>query len=176
MGRKRETFWYALKVFYNRVEPIRKIFKDARYDTYIPMIVEEEYCGNGLDYKEKPAVASLLFVCCPRKFLLDVKKEFNDMFLYYTKPGENLPAIIDDREMEIFRKATELAGMGAEYLGSDTAKYCVGDKVRVTAGIYEGLEGYIKRIKHARKFIVSIEGVAVVALTGIHPQYLEKIE
>ncbi|HCZ22209.1 MAG TPA: transcriptional regulator, partial [Rikenellaceae bacterium] len=57
-----------------------------------------------------------------------------------------------------------------------TAKYCVGDKVRVTAGIYEGLEGYIKRIKHARKFIVSIEGVAVVALTGIHPQYLEKIE
>ncbi len=111
-----------------------------------------------------------------RKFLREFKNGHNDDFLYYSEPGENTPAPISDREMEIFRKATELAGTGAEYLGSDTWKYCVGDKVRVTEGLYKGLEGYIKRIKHARKLIVSIEGVAVVAISGIHPQYLEKIE
>lgn len=176
MGRHRETFWYALKVFYNRVEPLRKALKEARYDTYVPMTVEEKYDDGRLKYIQKPIISSLMFVCCTEKFLREFKNGHNDDFLYYSEPGENTPAPISDRDMEIFRKATELAGTGAEYLGSDTWKYCVGDKVRVTEGLYKGLEGYIKRIKHARKLIVSIEGVAVVAISGIHPQYLEKIE
>ena len=176
MGRHRETFWYALKVFYNRVEPLRKALKEARYDTYVPMTVVEKYDDGRLKYIQKPIVSSLMFVCCTEKFLREFKNAHSDDFLYYSEPGENTPAPISDREMEIFRKATELAGTGAEYLGSDTCKYCVGDRVRVTEGLYKGLEGYIKRIKHARKLIVSIEGVAVVAISGIHPQYLEKIE
>lgn len=176
MGRQRETFWYALKVFYNRVGPIKEAFKNARYDTYVPVTVVEEFGKSGLEYRQKPIVSSLIFVYCTEKFLKAFKNEHNDEFLYYSEPGSNTPARIPDREMKIFRKATELAGTGAEYLGSDTWKYCVGDKVRVTEGLYKGLEGHIKRIKHARKFIVSIEGVAVVAISGIHPRYLEKIE
>ena len=46
----------------------------------------------------------------------------------------------------------------------------------VTDGLYKGAEGYVKRIRHARKVLVAIQGVAVVALSNIHPQYLQKIE
>ena len=63
----------------------------------------------------------------------------------------------------------------AIYLGNDTARLCKGDRVRVTEGLYKGAEGYVKRIRHARKVLVAIQGVAVVALSNIHPQFLEKI-
>ena len=52
----------------------------------------------------------------------------------------------------------------------------MGDRFKVTEGIYQGLEGYVKRIKHARKFIVCIEGVVAVAISSIHPKFLERIE
>lgn len=175
MARPRETYWYALKVFYNRVEALRAEFRRARYDTYVPMVVTEKFeCGE-LRYMEKPAVASLLFVRCSERFLVRFKREHNDEFLFYSAAGDNRPGRIDDVEMNIFMVATSLAGSDAEYLGSDTSEWCVGDRFRVTDGIYKGLEGYVKRIRHARKFIVSIEGIAAVAVSAIHPKYLERL-
>lgn len=176
MARPRETYWFALKVFYNRVEKIKADFKAARYETYIPMTVIEKFQKGELEYIEKPVVASLLFVRCSESFLVRYKRENSDEFLYYSSPGNNKPARIRDREMEIFRQATMLAGSGAEYLGSETSRWCIGDRFKVTQGLYSGLEGYVKRIKHARKFIVCIEGVAAVSISSIHPKFLERIE
>ena len=176
MARPRETYWFALKVFYNKVEKVKADFKAARYETYVPMTVIEKFQKGELEYIEKPVVASLLFVRCSEKFLQGYKRENNDEFLYYTAPGDNKPARIKDREMDIFRQATMLAGSGAEYLGSETSRWCIGDRFKVTQGLYSGLEGYVKRIKHARKFIVCIEGVAAVSISSIHPKFLERIE
>ena len=50
-----------------------------------------------------------------------------------------------------------------------------GERVRVTGGLYEGAEGYIKKVRSDRKLIVEIRGVAVVAVSYIEPQYLEKL-
>ena len=82
MGRHRETFWYALKVFYNRVEPLRKALKEARYDTYVPMTVVEKYDDGRLKYIQKPIVSSLMFVCCTEKFLREFKNAHSDDLLY----------------------------------------------------------------------------------------------
>ena len=122
MARPRETYWFALKVFYNRVEKIKADFKAARYETYVPMTVIEKFQKGELEYIEKPVVASLLFVRCSESFLVRYKRENSDEFLYYSSPGNNKPARIRDREMEIFRQATMLAGSGAEYLGSETSR------------------------------------------------------
>ncbi len=52
----------------------------------------------------------------------------------------------------------------------------MGQKVRVINGIYKGAEGYIKRIKKDRKLIVAVSGVAVVAVSYIPQEFLEKID
>ena len=67
------------------------------------------------------------------------------------------------------------AGRNVKYFGADAPEYHTGDRVRVIDGIYKGAEGYIKRIKKDRKLVVSVTGVAVVAVSYIHPDYLEKI-
>ena len=43
MARPREKYWYALKVFYNRVDKLREDFKAARYDTFVPMTLASIY-------------------------------------------------------------------------------------------------------------------------------------
>ena len=68
------------------------------------------------------------------------------------------------------------AGRNVKYFGADAPEYHTGDRVRVTDGIYKGAEGYIKRIKKDRKLIVSVTGVAVVAVSYIHPDFLEKVD
>ena len=178
MGEDKEAYWYALKVFYNKVGPLKEAFDELHIETYLPTTVEEQFDQGALRYKEKPLIASLLFVKCPEKELLQFKKDHDGQFMFYRDlaSGEYKPGRIDEREMDSFRLATTIGGPDMTYLGRDGEVLCTGDKVRVTGGIYAGTEGYIKRIKHDRKVLVRIQGVAVVMLSNIHPKYLEKIE
>ena len=172
-----ESYWYALKVFYSKAPLVQEDFRKAGFDTYLPTMIEEHFEAGELRYVEKPLVASLLFVHCPESFLETYKRGHDHQMMWYADLETKRPGRIDDREMAIFRAATTIAGSdpGAIYLGSDTARLCTGDRVRVTDGLYKGAEGYVKRIRHARKVLVCIQGVAVVALSNIHPDYLEKI-
>ena len=171
MARPREKYWYALKVFYNRVDRLRDVFKDARYETFVPMIQTKE----GARIVQKPLIPSLLFVFCPAPFLETLKREKWDVFMYYKGTDGKGPGAISDHDMEVFKLATSAAAVGAEFLGTETEKYMVGDKVRVTDGPYKGYEGYVRRIKHDRKLLVCVQGVAVVAFPNVGIENVEKI-
>ena len=158
MPRPREKYWYALKVFYNRVEKVREFFKAPRYETFAPSLIP-----------------SLLFVKCPEAFLVDLKREHWDKFMYYCAPEGKLPGRIPDQEMEMFVTALSNPNISAEYLGEDTQKYMTGDKVRITDGPYKGYEGFVHRIKHDRKLVVCVRGVAVVGFSDVKMEYVQKI-
>ena len=158
MARPREKYWYALKVFYNRVEALREFFKAARYETFAPSVSP-----------------SLLFVKCPESFLVELKREHWDKFMFYKDAEGQHPGKIQDHEMEMFITALSNPAVTAEYLGEDTEKYMTGDAVRVTGGPYKGYEGFICRIKHDRKLVVCGRGVAVVGFSDVKMEYVEKI-
>lgn len=167
--------WYALKVFYNRVVYLRSLFPED-VETYTPMQTVEQYERGQLSYVEKQLIPSLLFVRCSEDWLVKFKHEHNADFMYYAEPDSSRPGAIPDNEMRSFILVTSAdAGRDVKYFGADAPEYRTGDRVRVTGGIYAGAEGYIKRIKKDRKLIVSVTGVAVVAVSYIHPDFLEKI-
>ena len=86
------------------------------------------------------------------------------------------PLVIPEEQMDSFIKLCDMKDSGLEYLGEDGPQFHKGDRVRVTDGIFKGYEGHIKRIKHDRRLIVTIEGVAAFATKFIPPAFLEKIE
>ncbi len=45
----------------------------------------------------------------------------------------------------------------------------------MTGGLYEGAEGYIRKVRSDRRLVVEVKGVAVVAVSYIDPEFLEKI-
>ena len=175
-SQKEELHWYALKVFYNRVVYLKSLLEPEGVETYVPLHTVEQYDKGRLTYEEKQLIPSLMFVRCREKWLEEFKRKYPLDFMFYTEAESRRPGAIPEAEMRSFILVTSAdAGRNVKYFGADAPEYHTGDRVRVIDGIYKGAEGYIKRIKKDRKLIVSVSGVAVVAVSYIHPSFLEKI-
>ncbi|MCR5548106.1 MAG: transcriptional regulator [Bacteroidales bacterium] len=175
LAKSEQRGWYALKVFYRSTAAIEKTLNEAGCETYIPRVVVEEIEG-GVKYAATPYVSSLLFVRCTESFLVDFKNTHDTDFLYYIDLATKRPGRIRDAEFDNFKAATLIRDPDAEYLGSDTSWFKDGARVRVTQGVHAGREGWIRRIKGRKRFIVCVEGVSAVALQTIPPAFLEVLE
>ena len=172
--------WYPVRVLYGRAEAIKKAADEAGVEYFYPMHVVEKNTPGGLKYVEEPLVSSLIFIKTTPMGLRDIKLRFSSsMIPYYDRSGgdgSRPPLVVPEKQMERFMELCRLKGSGLQYLGDDDPKYHQGDRVRVTDGIFKGFEGHIKRIRHDRKLIVTIEGVAAFATQFIPSAMLEKVE
>lgn len=173
-----QEHWFALKVFYNRVAYLAQYLEQNGVETYIPMRYTESVGSNGKRKIERqPAVSSLLFVRQTERYVLELQKNMKARYplMAYFDRELKRPAVIPDAEMRIFIQVTSAQVPELEYYNEGSAKYRMGDKVRVTGGPFEGAEGYIKRIKGNKRLVVSIEGIISVATTYIPQCFIEKI-
>ena len=154
-----ELHWYALKVFWNRVQYLRELLGPKGIELYTQKIVP-----------------TLVFVHCTGSFILELRQQQYQNLFVYSDPKSRVPYIIPDKEMAVFRLVTSLDDSGLEFLGDDLPKYHEGDRVRVKEGPLKGAEGHIRRIRKDRRLVVTVSGVAAVATSFIHPSLLEKVD
>ena len=152
--------WYALRAFRNQTQPLMR---------------EAQEAGHRVFYAN--CLSNIFFVKCSIEWLKEFKHSHLSDFLVYADTTQKEPAPIRDQDMENFILVTtvQYEHPAIEVLEPDI-KYTLGEKVRVTEGIYKGAIGTVKRIKKDRKLLVSIPGVAVVAISHIPMCYLEKVE
>jgi transcription antitermination factor NusG len=167
-----EECWYALKVFYNRVFELEKQLSQEGVRSYIPLLHEDTVAGDKKIRKRKPAVSSLMFIRQSEHYLLELQDRMKAScpFMAYFDRETKKPAVIPDREMELFMQITS-----SEQKIIEAIDYRSGDKVRVTGGPFKGAEGYIKRIRGNRRLVVALEGIIAVATTYIPGRFLEKM-
>ena len=170
------TNWYALKVFYNRVAKIETLLKGRNIESYIPMKSVEQVVAGRKVRRRKPAISSLMFIRCSEAEASELQKKLLGEVMVYRNRGERQPAAIPDSEMQMFIRVTSIDDLGLEYLDEAKEEWTTGDKVRVTGGIFQGAEGYIKRIKGNHRLVVAIEGIIAVATSYIPTCFLEKVE
>lgn len=152
--------WYAIKVYYNRVQTLIQDVKTAGIEFFAPTDV----------------ISSLLFVRCDNEWLQRFAADRWREIWVYRSVATNKPMPIPDREMEVFRFVVTAGKDGLELLGDDRPEYHEGDLVVVTDGPFKGAEGHIKRIKRDRRLVVTISGIVAVATGYIHPSMLRKVE
>ena len=154
----RQTGWYAYKVYYNKVQPLIAECRGLGLEFFAPV----------------EAIRSLLFLRCDEATALRFADgRWRQVWLY--RNADRRPAVIPEREMEVFRFVVTAGHEGLTVLGDDRPEYHEGDRVRVTGGPFKGAEGHIKRIKRDRRLVVTIRGVVAVATTYIHPSLLAKV-
>ena len=169
--------WYALRVTYCRELALKKALEAEGVECFLPMRhVEQEADGQSRRLRV-PAVHNLLFArttlatlaafrkrqgaACPLRFILDCTT------------GE--PLTLDDETMRHF---IAVAGTYEEqllYLPADEARLQAGDRVRITGGIWAGVEGHLLRVKGDCRVVVEIRGFMAVATAALHPSLVEKI-
>ena len=103
-----EECWYALKVFYNRVFELEKQLSQEGVRSYIPLLHEDTVAGDKKIRKRKPAVSSLMFIRQSEHYLLELQDRMKAScpFMAYFDRETKKPAVIPDREMELFMQIT----------------------------------------------------------------------
>ena len=168
--------WYPVRVLFGKINLVKRTLDEGDVEYFYPTHIIEK----NMKYIEEPLVRSLIFIKTTPVGLREIKARYSTSLIpyydYSREDGTKPPVTVPDAQMEMFIKLCYMKEAGLEYLGEDEPKYHLGDRVRVTDGIFKGFEGHIKRIRHDRKLIVTIEGVAAFATRFIPPSMLEKVD
>lgn len=167
--------WYAFKVFFNQEFKVEEELTEKGYEVFIPSETVKVKYGKTTKTRRKAMIAGVLFCHTSEAKINNLQKElFGRASIYKNIGGE--PAVIPDREMNIFRLVTTAGESGLDFYPDGKLDCHIGNRVRVIDGPFKGAEGYIKRIKGDQRLIVSLEGVCAVATSYIPRAFLEKID
>lgn len=172
---KTDIYWYALRVTYSRELIFKEYLDSEAIENFIPMHYEYVSKGERRVRKLVPVVHNLVFVRSSRDRINLMKDVLSLPIRYIMNKETNRPIIVPERQMRNF---IAVAGTNEEqlvYLEPTSVSFRKGQRVRVTGGLFQGVEGEFIRVKNDRRVMVSIQGVMAVATTFIHPSFIELI-
>lgn len=172
-----QLFWFALRVTYSR-ELVFKEYLDAEnIENFIPMRYEYIMKNERRVRKLVPAVHNLVFVHSTRQRIDEIKEKpgVNIPIRYIMEREYHQPIVIPDSQMRSFIAVSGTHDQAIVYLEPAEFNISKGTRVRITGGIFEGVEGEFIRVRHDRRVVVNIEGVMAVATTFIHQSLVEPV-
>lgn len=167
--------WFAIRVPYSREMKLKIRFDEKGIATFLPM----HYTKNGKGKKILvPAIHNLLFINAAKEQIDQMRDElyYKLPFFYIIDRTKRQPIVVPERQMQSFIAVAGTLDERLLYLNDIDSKLGKGDKVRVTGGVFEGVEGEIMRIRRDRRVVVSVKGLVAVATAYIHPTLLIKVD
>ncbi len=184
-----ERHWFVLLVAYRTELKVRQLLRElGQIEAFVPMrrIRKRDKMGR-FCYEEKVALNNYVFVHTSYKRLKQLKAEhpfkldFNfmlrDVYEGMNKVGRT-PVVVPRREMLNFIAVAGNQQERVQFIDAQKIDWKVGQRVRVVAGSFAGVEGvYLSTTrKHERRVVVQLEGIAAVATTALPAVLVEPIE
>ncbi|MDO4526320.1 MAG: transcription termination/antitermination NusG family protein [Bacteroidales bacterium] len=146
---------------------------DAGINYYLPTQIVERLKGDRMVEKTEPVLNNLIFIQTEEDIHTLIQK-IDGLKSPFMNRATGRPATVSDQELQRFRQVLEARSFHADFLPDPYRRFINYPKVRVKAGIFEGMEGHVFRIRHDRKLIISLNDMAI-AVSGIHHSLLELI-
>lgn len=167
-----------MRVTYGRELKFQEYLRKFQIETFIPM---QYRLVTGRDGAKKrilaPAVSNLCFVHSTRAVLDEIRAG-----LYATLPvhyiwdrGTSVPIVIPDKAMEDFIRVSSTLDENLVYMSEVSPVLRAGQRVKVTAGPFKGIEGTVVRIKKTRRVMVELPGMLALASAYIPSYWLETV-
>lgn len=153
---------------------LQENLQKAGISYYIPIQKTERFVGDRMVEKEEHVLNNLIFVQTDEN-ITTLTKEIDGLKAPYRNGVTGKPATVKDSDLQKFKSVLEARSLHAEFLPDAYKRFADAPRVRVKAGIFEGLEGRVFRIRHDRKLIINLDDMAI-AVSGIHHTLLEIIE
>lgn len=167
------TQWFAIKTLQDFKAELALASRCE--DVFFPTNVTRLPSGRA---KRKAVIPHVLFIKTTRKNALRMEREGRMSpvdsipFWIFRYPKDPDVQVISQRSIDLLRLLT--ADDTTECRVYTPTVFRPGDEVRIIGGLFEGYEGFVKRINRDRHVIVEIEGVCMVILPFIHPDLLIK--
>lgn len=172
--------WYVLRVSYGRAEKANETLTAKGIKTHLPLhTIYKEV--NGKRKKQRvPMLPNFLFVNTTLSVLQSFLKSSPDLSFitfYYDhfnkKPdGKNPPLVVPKEPMDNFIKLTSIDDEHILLIDEVNGNFKIGDKVRVIAGSFIGIEGRLAKITGQKRVIVELPGLCCVATAYIPKAFL----
>ena len=169
--------WFAMRATYRRGMQIKSILDQKGISNFIPMRYEYVVKGERKIRKLVPVVHNLVFVYASRLQIDEMKTTAGTQLpiRYIMDRETNQPITIPETQMRSFIAVAGSHDQQVVYLDPTTITFKKGERVRVTGGLFEGVEGEFVRVKGDRRVVVSIQGVMAIATAFIHPSLIEPV-
>jgi transcription antitermination factor NusG len=178
-----EILWYVLFAANGKAIKIKPSLEEASIEYFFPVYYKDRKIRGSERYERiaLPLMGNLIFVKSSKNLLDPVLKEVKlrlsiSSDLYYRDFGDKKVIVVPEDQMRNF---IAVAGNDKEqiiYLSNDEVNLTKGTKVRITGGVFEGVEGIFMRIKGDKRLVVSIPNLFSVATAYIPSCYVQKIE
>ena len=177
MNKPTDVCWYPLRVTYSRELQLKEVLDAECIENFIPMHYEYVKQGERKIRKLVPVVHNLVFVHSSFVCIDRVKQSLGSSLSvrYIIDRETNRPLIVPDSQMRSFIAVSGNYEEQIVYLDPAVTALQKGDRVRITGGVFEGVEGIILRVKGDRRVSVCIKGVMAVATAYVHPSLMELV-
>lgn len=166
--------WYAIRVTYSRELIVQRRLDRMGVESYVPMHAVGSPSGEGRAPKRVPLIHNLLFIRTDLPTLREIKADQTLPIRYIMDRETRRPAIIPDEQMQRFMAVVETRERHVEVVAPETVNLTQGDRVRVVAGPFAGVEGYYIRHKGHSKVAVLIDNIAVALTAYVPAAFIEK--
>lgn len=170
--------WFAMRATYGRNIMAQRFLEMQKIESFVPMRKRTTKVGRRIKIDMIPVVRDLIFVLSEREEIQEAKGKIPYLH-YITTPseGRNIPVEVPEEQMQQFIAVCNEIDDKAEILAGEEAHFEVGEHVRITGGTFKNCEGQLVKIegKRSKRFVVSVEGVIAVAVSGITAENIEKI-
>lgn len=170
--------WFAMRATYGRNLMAQRLLEMQKIESFVPMRKRTTKVGRRIKTDMVPVVRDLIFVCGERDVIQEAKGKIPYLH-YITQPidGRNVPIEVPTEQMQAFIAICNNTE-DAEFHMGEEVHFEVGERVRITQGSLCGREGVLAKIegKRAKRFVVAIDGVIAVSVSGIKAEDIEKVE
>lgn len=177
--------WFPMRVTYQREVKVKAELDRLGIENFVPMrykVVESQNDGDmELRRVLVPAISNLIFVRSTQERLSELKRrnEVLEPLRYmmdHTAAGEHTIMTVADREMENFMRVASRTDDSVMFLDNETVVGKEGKRVEIMGGAFEGVTGVIRRMKHCKRVVVELEGIASVAIAYVPAVLLKEID
>jgi transcription antitermination factor NusG len=177
-----DVLWYVLFAANGKAAKIKPCLEEVSIEYFFPYYYKERKI-RGSERCERvslPLLGNLIFVKSSKNTLDPVLKEVKlrlsiSSDLYYRDAGDKKIIIVPENQMRNF---IAVAGNEKEkivYLSNEEVNLQKGVKVRITGGLFAGVEGTFMRVKGDKRLVVSIPNLFSVATAYIPSCYVQEV-
>ena len=176
--------WFPMRVTYQREMKVKAELDRLGIENFVPMRYKVAESQNDGDAELRrvlvPAISNLIFVRSTQKQVSELKRrnEVLEPLRYmmdHTASREHAIMTVGDREMENFMRVASRTDDSVMFLDEETVVGKEGKRVEIIGGAFEGVTGVIRRVKHCKRVVVELEGIASVAIAYVRAELLKEI-
>lgn len=178
MSSETEKTWFAMRATYGRNLMAQRSLELDKIESFVPMRKRTTKVGRRVKVDLIPVVRDLIFVLGERETVQEAKSRIPYLH-YIVRPaeGKNIPVEVPEGQMQQFIAVCNEMDDSAELFSGEEAHFEVGERVEVVDGSFKGHQGLLVKIegKRSKRFVVAIDGVIAVAVSGITAKDIKHI-